>query len=364
MRYAFMVLAALSILPATATPARAQVSIGISVPGVSIGINLPVYPELVLVPGYPVYYAPQVRANYFFYDGFYWLYHDDRWYVSDWYNGPWGLVEPDDVPLFVLRVPVRYYLAPPVYFHAWHVDAPPHWHHHWGQHWTRHYHGWERWDRRVAYAPAPLPHYQRHYAGQHYPRDEHRRLIRREHYQYRPHDITVRRHEQPRQAVRAQSRPVPQVRADFPRAQTAPRQREDLRRPAQAAPQQRAPALREPQRQPQQSLPQAGRHGQALSQPGPQIQHAQPAPRQRETLQRPLRTEAVMQPRNPATRSGQPGFRQTEQRPQVRERSQAARNGAREGSGNRERLAGAAIQARAQERGQRHPAQDRAGKRN
>ncbi|MGA0025526.1 MAG: hypothetical protein ACO3F9_12900 [Burkholderiales bacterium] len=354
MRYAFMVLAALSILPATATPARAQVSIGISVPGVTLGINLPAYPELVLVPGYPVYYAPQVRANYFFYDGYYWLYHDDRWYVSDWYNGPWGLVEPDDVPLFVLRVPVRYYLASPAYFHAWYVDAPPLWHVHWGHRWTRHYHGWERWDRRVAYAPAPLPHYQRHYAGQYYPRGEHRRLIRREHYQYRPHDITVRRHDQQRQAARAQSRPVAQGRADFPRAQVAPLRSDEARRPAQTV----------PQRQLRQIQPPAGRHGQAFSQPRPQVQRAQPSPQQSETVQRPLRTGAVAQPRIPATRSVQPGFRQAEQRPQLRERVQAARSEARQGRGHRERLAEAPIQARTQERGPRHPAQDRAGRRN
>lgn len=33
---------------------------------VSIGINLPVYPNLVLIPGYPVYYAPRLQANFFF----------------------------------------------------------------------------------------------------------------------------------------------------------------------------------------------------------------------------------------------------------------------------------------------------------
>src|SRR5665647_3374880 len=61
---------------------------------VSIGINLPVYPELVVVPGYPVYYAPQLQENYFFYDGMYWVYQDDNWYESSWYNGPWWLVCP------------------------------------------------------------------------------------------------------------------------------------------------------------------------------------------------------------------------------------------------------------------------------
>ena len=39
---------------------------------VSIGINVPVYPRLVQVPNYPVYYAPGLASNYFFYDGLYW----------------------------------------------------------------------------------------------------------------------------------------------------------------------------------------------------------------------------------------------------------------------------------------------------
>jgi hypothetical protein len=70
---------------------------------VNIGINLPVYPELVVVPGYPVYYAPQLEANFFFYDGMYWVYQSDNWYTSSWYNGPWWPVSHMEVPLFVLR---------------------------------------------------------------------------------------------------------------------------------------------------------------------------------------------------------------------------------------------------------------------
>ena len=52
MRYLLIVFL---MLLASMTSAMAQLSIGIGVPGVSIGINLPVYPELVRVPGYPVY---------------------------------------------------------------------------------------------------------------------------------------------------------------------------------------------------------------------------------------------------------------------------------------------------------------------
>ena len=119
------------------TSAAAQVSVGIGLPGVSIGINLPVYPQLVPVPGYPVYYAPQVNSNYFFYDGMYWVYQRDNWYASSWYNGPWELVAPEAVPLFVLRVPVRYYRQPPAYFRGWRSDAPPRWGEHWGNAWEQ-----------------------------------------------------------------------------------------------------------------------------------------------------------------------------------------------------------------------------------
>ena len=51
---------------------------------VSIGINIPTYPRLVAVPGYPVYYAPGVDSNYFFYDGLYWDFEGDQWYSSPW----------------------------------------------------------------------------------------------------------------------------------------------------------------------------------------------------------------------------------------------------------------------------------------
>jgi hypothetical protein len=97
MRYGLIVL---WILLCSVTSAIAQVSIAIGLPSVSIGINLPLLPELVQVPGYPVYYAPQLNSNFFFYDGMYWVDQRDNWYASSWYNGPWGLVAPEVVPLY------------------------------------------------------------------------------------------------------------------------------------------------------------------------------------------------------------------------------------------------------------------------
>lgn len=185
---------ALSLLVCTVTSASAQISIGIGLPNVSIGINLPLFPELVRVPGYPVYYAPRLQANYFFYDGMYWVYQDDYWYASSWYNGPWSIVSPDVVPLFILRIPVRYYRHPPVYFRGWPQHAPPRWGQHWGRDWEQHRRGWNNWNRSAAPAPAPLPVYQRHYAGDRYPRVDQQPVIHNQQYRYQPRDKAVRQH--------------------------------------------------------------------------------------------------------------------------------------------------------------------------
>jgi hypothetical protein len=186
--------ASVSLLLGSVAPAAAQVSIGIGLPQVSIGINIPVFPEFARVPGYPVYYAPGLNANYFFYDGMYWVYQADNWYASSWYNGPWGPVAPVIVPAYLLRVPVRYYRQPPRHFHQWQADAPPHWGEHWGHDWEQRRRGWDQWDRSSSRRPAPLPVYQREYSGDRYPDVKKQGVVRTEHYPYRPRKAVVRRH--------------------------------------------------------------------------------------------------------------------------------------------------------------------------
>jgi hypothetical protein len=173
--------------------AEAQVSVGFSVPGVSFGINMPTYPNLVPVPGYPVYYDPQASANYFFYDGMYWVLANDNWYASTWYNGPWELVAPDAVPLFILRVPVRYYREPPAYFHGWSANDAPRWGDHWGNSWQQSHNGWDNWNHSSIPARAPLPVYQRQYSGNRYPQGEQQQALNSQNYHYQPHDAVVQR---------------------------------------------------------------------------------------------------------------------------------------------------------------------------
>lgn len=191
---------------------------------VSIGIHLQFFPDFEPVPGYPVYYAPRLDSNLFFYDGLYWIYVDDYWYSSSWYDGPWDMVPPEFVPLFVLRVPVRYYRRPPPYFRGWVVDAPPRWDEHWGRDWAQHRRGWDRWDRAAIPPPAPLPTYQRQYSGDRYPRVDQQRTLRDQHYRYQPHEPLVRQQYQkpvqsapaqrPREVERAPRNVPPETRRD------------------------------------------------------------------------------------------------------------------------------------------------------
>lgn len=240
-RYLFVVL---GILLSSAASSAVQVSIGIGLPNVSIGINLPAYPQLVRVPGYPVYYAPRLEANFFFYDSMYWVYLDDNWYASSWYNGPWWLVGSEAVPVFVLRIPVRYYRQPPPYFRGWRPDAPPRWGDHWGRDWEQRRSGWDRWDRGAAPAPAPLPAYQRQYSGDRYPRQiEQQQELQQQHYHYQPRDPIVRQHDQERagQIAPAQQerRNAPEERGyrqqDIPRS--TPRQQDGPAAPHSQSPQ-------------------------------------------------------------------------------------------------------------------------------
>ena len=226
-------IAALALVLCSITASLAQVS-------VSIGINLGAYPQLVRVPGYPVYYAPQVNSNYFFYDGMYWVYAYDNWYASTWYNGPWELVAPDFVPLYVLRVPVRYYRRAPVYFRGWRSDAPPRWGDHWGNTWYNNHRGWDTWNRSAVPAPAPLPVYQRQYSGDRYPRADQQVTLQTRNYRYAPHDAEVQRQYQARQSMSAPAAPT----AGASRAPSPPPAHQQAARPPN--PQARPPNSQQP----------------------------------------------------------------------------------------------------------------------
>lgn len=239
--------------------------IGFSAPGISIGINLSSYPQMVRVPGYPVYYASDVNANVFFYDGMYWVYQGDNWYASSWYNGPWQLVSPDFVPLYVLRVPVRYYRSPPRYFQGWSREAPPRWNDHWGNQWAQRRSGWDQWNRNAAPAPAPLPRYQSQYAGRNYPLAPQQRQLESKNYRYQPRDPFGQQRAREHQRATPGQGGGPQGRNPG---------RDNREQPVSPSPHQSPPANTD-------QRPQPKAQPQPHPQPGPQPQ-AQQGPAQRE----------------------------------------------------------------------------------
>ena len=182
------VLAAAAFLLAFALPAAAQEYF-------DIDVDVPEYPEMLPVPDSPVYYAPNVDSNYFFYDGLYWDYNNDRWYASPWYNGPWSYVDPIYVPTYVLWVPIHYYHRPSHRWHGWNTARPPRWSEHWGRDWQARHNEAYRNNPRGGYARAPLPEYQRSYSRANYPRvPQQQSQLHSQHYGYRPQERTVQQH--------------------------------------------------------------------------------------------------------------------------------------------------------------------------
>ena len=97
---------AIAAVMGAAGSAAAQVS-------VNIGINVPAPPHLVVVPATPVMYAPAVEANYFFYGGKYYVFHEGAWFFGSAHRGPWTFLAVEHVPPPLRRVPPGYYKIPP-----------------------------------------------------------------------------------------------------------------------------------------------------------------------------------------------------------------------------------------------------------
>ncbi len=72
-----------------------------------------VQPQVVAVPGSPVYTAPQVDFNVFLFGGKYWSHHNDVWFVAPRPGARWTRVAVAAVPHEVRAVPVTYYKVKP-----------------------------------------------------------------------------------------------------------------------------------------------------------------------------------------------------------------------------------------------------------
>ncbi len=61
---------------------------------VKININLPLVqikdePTMAVIPGTYIYFIYGYEHDFFFYGGYWWRFHHNRWYRANHYNGPW-----------------------------------------------------------------------------------------------------------------------------------------------------------------------------------------------------------------------------------------------------------------------------------
>jgi hypothetical protein len=90
----------LAIMMPTPSMARVEIGISISLPPL-IAYAGP--PELVVIPGTYVYFAPDVDVSIYFYDGWWWRPWQGHWYRSRHYNSDW--VYYSRTPYFYNRLP-------------------------------------------------------------------------------------------------------------------------------------------------------------------------------------------------------------------------------------------------------------------
>lgn len=94
-------------------PAHADVNIGINLGTPAPPPIVVTPPQLVVVPGSTVYYAPGAAYNLFVFGGRYYSFHDGVWFYSSTGKGGWAVIANERVPRPVLAVPVTYYKVPP-----------------------------------------------------------------------------------------------------------------------------------------------------------------------------------------------------------------------------------------------------------
>jgi hypothetical protein len=137
------------------TMARADVNVYIALPP---PIVFAAPPTVIVLPETYIYVVPDVDAEIFFYDGWWWRPWEGRWYRSHYYNRGWGYY--NDVPSFYFDVDPGwrgYYRDRNWYGHRWDYERIP------NQRLRQNWKGWQNdrhWERHgtwgvQSYQPRP-----------------------------------------------------------------------------------------------------------------------------------------------------------------------------------------------------------------
>jgi len=113
--------------PLSAEAGDVNVSGGVSIqfgtpppPPPAVVIQVP--PQLVVIPGSAVSYAPSLRVDLFVYQGNYYYFHNGAWFIAKKHGGPWVYVA--SPPPAIVQIPVAYYKVPPG--HLKKMSSPEH----------------------------------------------------------------------------------------------------------------------------------------------------------------------------------------------------------------------------------------------
>jgi len=107
--------------------ASADVSVHIGIGAPLPTVVVPAPPAVVVIPGTPVYYAPDVGIDLFFYSGRWYRKHDGHWYIATYYNGPWAYLPAARVPTVFVNLPGGSYNIPPGHQRIPYGQLKKHW---------------------------------------------------------------------------------------------------------------------------------------------------------------------------------------------------------------------------------------------
>lgn len=141
---AFAAALGLSIL-AQASQAEININIGINAPLPSIVISSP--PAVVVIPGTYVYIAPDLDEDIFFFRGYWYRPHKERWYRASDYNGSWIVIS--KVPSALMELPPDYRRVSRGHEHIPYGQVKKNWKK-WEEEkrWESHERKWQNEDRR------------------------------------------------------------------------------------------------------------------------------------------------------------------------------------------------------------------------
>jgi hypothetical protein len=104
---------------------NAEVNVRVAIPLPPLVIPAP--PALVVIPGSYVYYPPDIGADIFFYQDYWYRPYQGRWFRAKDYNGPWRGIAIARMPRTVIGVPPGFRRGPIVYERVPYGDVKRNW---------------------------------------------------------------------------------------------------------------------------------------------------------------------------------------------------------------------------------------------